>query len=142
RINVLVISGAWCGDCVQQCPMLAIIQKRRPAAGSDGPGIDVRFLDRDRNLDLAERVRICSGLRVPVAIFMNEDFDFVSLMGDRSLPRPRATAARNLGVSCPFPGAPTPADEVAATLADWVNEFERVHLLLRLSPKLRSRHGD
>jgi hypothetical protein len=35
-----------------------------------------------------------------------------------------------------------PEDEVRATLADWLNEFERVALLLRLSGKLRSKHGD
>ena len=30
----------------------------------------------------------------------------------------------------------------ADTLQDWVNEFERVQLLLRLSTRLRQKHGD
>jgi hypothetical protein len=79
---------------------------------------------------------------VPVVVFMNEDFDFVAFAGDRTLARYRALAGRLLGPSCPLPGVAVPADEVGATLQDWVDEFERVHLLLRLSPKLRQRHGD
>ncbi|MBX3385273.1 MAG: thioredoxin family protein [Phycisphaeraceae bacterium] len=136
RVNVLVVSGTWCGDCVQQCPMLDHIARANPQR------IDVRFIDRDERSDFSARVAICGGVRVPAAIFMNEDFDFVSILGDRTLTRYRAMASRNLGPSCPLPGAPVPADEVAGTLQDWIDEFERVHLLLRLSPKLRGRHGD
>jgi hypothetical protein len=47
-----------------------------------------------------------------------------------------------LGPACPLPGAPLPDDELAATLQDWLNEFERIELLLRLSPRLRRKHGD
>lgn len=136
RINALCVSGAWCGDCVQQCPMFDAIAQANPAA------IDLRFVDRDEHADLAAHVRICGGNRVPVLILMNEDFDFVALAGDRTLARYRALATRLLGPSCPLPGAPVPADEIAATLQDWIDEFERVHLLLRLSSKLRQRHGD
>jgi hypothetical protein len=87
-------------------------------------------------------VKICGGLRVPVVIFMNEDHEFVGLAGDRTLSRYRAVAKRSLGPSCPLPGAPVPPDELAATVADWLAEFERAALLVRLSPKLRARHGD
>jgi hypothetical protein len=73
---------------------------------------------------------------------MSEDFEFVSLLGDRTLSRYRAMAARSLGAACPLPGAPLPDDELAATLSEWVGEFERVQLLLRLSPRLRQKHGD
>lgn len=144
RINVLVISGTWCGDCVQQCPMLDHVARAHPASRSDpdAAGIDLRFLDRDKNLDLAEPLMICGGLRVPTAIFLNEEFDFIAILGDRTLSRYRSLAAKYLGASCPLPGAPVPPDEVAATLQDWVDEFERVALLLRLSPKLRGKHGD
>lgn len=136
RINVLVISGVWCGDCVQQCPMLAAI-------GAAAPGmIEVRYVDRDENLDLAEPLMICGGLRVPTVLWLNEDFEFVSLLGDRTLSRYRALAAKQLGPACPLPGAALPPEEAAATLQDWVDETERVHLLLRMSPKLRERHGD
>jgi hypothetical protein len=142
-INVLVISGTWCGDCVQQCPMLDHIARAHPAASDDpeAPGIDLRFLDRDKNLDLAKPLMICGGLRVPSVIFLNEEFDFLSILGDRTLMRYRALAVKYLGASCPLPGAPVPADQVAATLQDWVNEFERVALMLLLSPKLSQKHA-
>lgn len=136
RMPVLTISGTWCGDCVQQGPMLAAIAAANPRA------IDLRFLDRDENPDLAEHVRICGGLRVPTVIFMNEDFEFVSLLGDRTLARYRAIASEKLGAACPLPGAPLPPDQASATLQDWLNEFERAQLVLRLSPKLRERHQD
>lgn len=140
RINILVLSGTWCGDCAHQCPMLDAIAAANPASPTGG--IDLRFLDRDIHSDLADAVRICGGRRVPTAIFLNEDHEFTALMGDKSLARLRAIAARSLGASCPLPGAPIPDDEITATLADWLSEVERVHLILRLSPKLRDRHQD
>ena len=136
QMKVLVISGTWCGDCVQQCPLFRVI------ADANRSAIDLRFVDRDRHIELADMVKICGGNRVPTVIFMNEDDEFVSILGDRSLSRYRAIAARSLGASCPYPGAALPPDEIAATLQDWLNEFERVQLLLRLSPKLRQKHGD
>ena len=136
RLSVLVSSGTWCGDCVQQVPMIDAI------AAAAGETIEARYLDRDEHADLAERVMLCGGLRVPVVLILNEDFDLLAFEGDRSLARYRAMAAKQLGASCPLPGAPVPAEEVAATLQDWVDAFERAHLMARLSTKLRQRHGD
>lgn len=133
---VLVISGIWCGDCVQQCPLLARIAEANPNA------VNLRFVDRDEHKALSDAFKICGGNRVPVAIFMAEDFEFVGLAGDRTLSRYRAIAARQLGPSCPLPGAPVPPEELAATLQDWLNEFERAHLILRLSGRLRQKHND
>jgi len=135
RLNVIVVSGTWCGDCVQQGPLLA-----RIAEASDR--IDLRWVDRDEQPELASRIRINGGDRVPVAVFMNEFFEPVSILGDRTLTRYRAIAARNLGPSCPLPGAPVADLELDDTLQDWLDEFERVQLLLRLSPRLRAHHGD
>lgn len=135
-IHVLVLSGLWCGDCVAQVPLIHIIADNRPER------IRVRYLDRDLHLDLAEQVRICGGLRVPTVIFASEDFEFVALAGDKSLSRLRALAAKALGASCPLPTAQVEYDEITATMEDWLREIERVHLTLRLSPKLRQRHGD
>lgn len=136
KVNVLVISGLWCGDCAAQCPMIAAIARANPSV------IDLRFVDRDEHIDLSNKVKICGGNRVPTAIFMTEDFDFLGIAGDKTLSRLRAMAAKALGASCPLPGAPLPDDELAATTQDWVNEFERAHLIARLSPRLRQRHGD
>lgn len=136
EMNVLVISGIWCGDCVQQCPLLWRIAQGNPQR------IHLRFVDRDECPALSSKLRINGGDRVPVVIFAAEDFEFVSLYGDRTLSRYRALAARQLGPCCPVPGARVPDDELVATLADWLGEFERVQLLLRLSGRLRQRHGD
>lgn len=135
RMPVLVTSGLWCGDCSAQCPMLSRIAEANPC-------IELRFVDRDREKELAEHVRICGGLRVPTVIFMNEDYEFVALRGDKSLTRLRAIAARQLGAACAVSWAETPADEAAATLSDWLGDFELAQLTLRLSPRLRERHAD
>ena len=136
EVNVVVSSGLWCGDCAQQCPMIAAIAAANPEK------VRLRFVDRDEHAEFAEIIKISDGLRVPTVVFCNEDFDFVDLIGDAVLARYRAKAARSLGAACPLPGAGLDADEAAATIAGWVDVFERVHLLNRLSPKLRARHGD
>jgi thiol-disulfide isomerase/thioredoxin len=137
KLNGLCLSGTWCGDCVQQCPIYDHIARAAPEGI-----IDLRFLDRDALPELASAAKICGGSRVPVLILLNEDFDFLTRGGDRSLSRYRALAERQLGASCPVPGAPIPADELAATLQDWVDHFENAHLIVRLSTKLRQRYGD
>lgn len=136
EMRVIVLSGIWCGDCAQQCPLLARIGEANPDL------VQVRFLDRDVHMDLASRVPINGGLRVPVVIFTAEDGEFAGFFGDRTLTRYRAMSASRLGASCPLPGAPVPTDEIRATLQDWLNEFERVQLMLRLSPRLREKHSD
>jgi thiol-disulfide isomerase/thioredoxin len=135
EMKVLCLSGIWCGDCVQQGPLLHRIAEANPR-------IDLRWVDRDEHPDLAGQLKINAGLRVPVVVFMAEDHEPVSVAGDRTLSRYRAMATRQLAAACPLPGAPVPPDELAATLQDWLDEFERVHLLLRLSGRLREIHGD
>ena len=79
---------------------------------------------------------------MPVVLLLAEDCEFCALAGDRSLARYRAIAQRQLGASCSTGIIPPDQDEVALTLTDWVNEFERVQLMLRLSPRLRQKYGD
>lgn len=135
KMHVICLSGTWCGDCVAQGPMF-----ERIAEANDL--IDLKWLDRDEHADLAELVVINAGNRVPTLIFCAEDFELVSYLGDRTLTRYRAIAAKQLGAACQLPGAHVPEDELAATMQDWLNEFERVQLLLRLSPRLRQKHND
>jgi thiol-disulfide isomerase/thioredoxin len=136
QMHVLVISGIWCGDCVQQVPLLQRIAEANPGK------IGLRIVDRDQHRELTNQFHINAGDRVPVALFLAEDFAFCSAFGDRTLHRYRALAIRQLGASCPIGIAPPDASELNATLADWLNEFERVQLMLRLSARLRSLHGD
>lgn len=134
-MRVLCLSGTWCGDCVAQGPMF-----ERIAEASER--IDLKWLDRDEHADLSELVTINGGNRVPTLIFCAEDFELVGYLGDRTLTRYRTLAAQQLGAACQLPGAHVPEDELAATLNDWLDEFERVQLLLRLSPRLRQKHED
>ena len=136
KMHVLVVSGIWCGDCVQQVPLLQRIAEANPAA------ITLRILDRDQHRDLIEAFRLNGGDRVPVALFLAEDFELCSALGDRTISRYRALAKKQLGAACPIAIAPPDNDELHATLADWLNEFERVQLMLRLSSRLRAVHQD
>ena len=136
EMKVLVVSGIWCGDCVQQCPLIARIAEANPAR------VELRFVDRDLHKDLSGQMRINAGDRVPVALFLAEDCELCSIFGDRTLSRYRALAAKHLGAACPLAIVPPDADELAATLQDWLDEFERIQLMLRLSARLRQMHGD
>jgi hypothetical protein len=135
EMKVIVISGIWCGDCSVQCPMVAAI-----AAASSR--IDMRWLDKDDAIELSNSVQINLGNRVPTVLFLAEDYALVSVFGDRTLSRYRALAKRKLGNTCDIPGVATEQEEFDATVQDWLNEFERVQLLLRLSTRLRQKHGD
>ena len=130
RTNVLVLAGAWCGDCAAQCPIL-----ERFAGAS--PALRVRYLDRDAHPEAQREVQINAGNRVPVVVFFSEDGFEVARYGERPL-----SAYRRL-VRALVPGTPDPGpDPVAAAVADWLREFERVQWMLRLSPRLRKLNGD
>jgi len=136
KINIIGLSGIWCGDCVHQCPLIQrIAQANRQA-------IDLRWLDRDQHLDLQEKVKVNGGQRVPVMLWCAEDYELVGWYGDRPLSRYRSIADQQFGPSCPLPGAALDEDEMAASLQDWLDQIERVHLILRLSARLRQKHGD
>lgn len=136
QINLLIISGIWCGDCVQQCPLIARIAEACPKK------IYLRLVDRDQHRDLAEQFRLNGGDRVPVVLFLSEDFEFCSAYGDRTLNRYRAFAKKYLGPACPTGITGPDTDELTATMSDWVAEIERVQLMLRISPRLRQKHND
>jgi thiol-disulfide isomerase/thioredoxin len=135
QMKLLCVAGTWCGDCVNQCPIF-----ERFAEASEV--LDVRYFDRDAHPDLAGELKICGGARVPVVVFLSEDGQQVGWYGDRTLAKYRQLTRDQLGSSCPTGiGAPDP-DLLAAVTQDWLNEFERVQLLLRLSSRLRQLHGD
>lgn len=135
RMPVICLAGAWCGDCVNQCPVFDHF-----AAAS--PRIDLRFLDRDAIPAVRDALVINGGQRVPVVVFLSEDWNEVFRYGDRTLSIYRRMAADQLGPACPT-GLVPPGDQELSTIAsEWLNEFERAHLILRLSPRLRTRYGD
>lgn len=134
-MRVLSLTGTWCGDCALQGAAMRRIAEARPEL------IDLRFLLRDEpQADLIVPARLNGGFRVPMTWFMAEDFEPCAVIGDRPLSRYRAMARKALGEAA-VP-APPPADPVREVLAELLDEFERVQLMLRLSPRLRARHGD
>src|SRR5437868_3362547 len=42
EMKILVFSGIWCGDCVEQCPLIHRIAEANPSK------IDLRFIERPR----------------------------------------------------------------------------------------------
>jgi thiol-disulfide isomerase/thioredoxin len=135
EMKVLCLAGAWCGDCVNQCPIFDHFARTTNA-------IQLRFFDRDVHADLSEELKICGGARIPIVVFTSEDGQQAGWYGDRTLSKYRQMAVDQLGPSCPT-GLITPDRSLLdAVTQDWLNEFERVQLLLRLSPRLRSRHHD
>ncbi len=135
QMKVLCVAGAWCGDCVNQCP---IFQRFSEATSA----IDLRFYDRDDASELAHAVRICGGARVPVLVFLAEDGEQLGWYGDRTLAKYRQMAHDQLGPACPTGLAPEPRSLIEAVTQEWLDEFERMQLLLRLSSRLRQKHGD
>jgi len=135
-MKILVFSGVWCGDCIQQCPLLQRIVEANPTK------IDLRFVERPRESGLDPQVRMNSGSRVPVVVFLSEDNEWCATAGDRTIHRCRALAHARLGPMCPTGIVAPEKDELDATLADWLNEIERVQLMLRLTPRLRAKYQD
>ncbi len=135
KINVLVYSGVWCGDCVRQGPMLAEI-----ARNSDR--IDLRFREREDECRLGEELRMNGAWKVPVAVFLSEDFFEVGRFGDRTLSVYRRMARDRLGPSCSTGLVPPPPLELETEVREWTDIFERIHIILRLAPMLRKRYGD
>ena len=135
RMPVLCLAGAWCGDCVNQCPAFDHFARASKV-------IDLRFLDRDARPEVAEALSINGGHRVPVALFLSEDFLEVARYGERTLSTYRRLAAEQLGPACPTGLVPPTDDATRLATAEWLGEFERAQLILRLSPRLRARHGD
>jgi thiol-disulfide isomerase/thioredoxin len=135
RMPVLCLAGAWCGDCINQCP---IFEHFAAAA----PVIAMRYLDRDEHADAQEVLRINAGNRVPVVVFFSEDGHEVARFGERTLSKYRQMMRDNAGPSCPTGIVPAGDPLLVQVTQDWLNEFERVQWLLQVSPRLRKLHGD
>ncbi len=134
-MDVLCLAGAWCGDCINQCPIFEHFAAAAPA-------LRVRYLDRDEHADVQQALQINGGNRVPVAVFLSEDGFEVARYGERTLSKYRQMMRDQAGDSCPT-GINLPGDPLLVQVTqDWLNEFERVQWLLRLSPRLRQKHGD
>ena len=135
RLNVLVMSGIWCGDCVRQGP---IVQRIAEANNL----IDLRFIDNKENPELAEELRLNGASKVPVAVFLSEDFFELGRFGDRHLAIYRSKLTSELGPACSTGLTVPDQDVLGRDLQDWLDLVERTQAMLRLAPLLRQRYGD
>jgi hypothetical protein len=136
EMNVLCMTGTWCGDCALQGSAMARVAEANPGR------IHLRYLPRhEEHADLITKAPINGGFRVPVTWMLAEDFEPVSVFGDRTLSRYRSIALKQLGPAANVL-APPPADPVREVLKEVLELFERAQLVLLVSPRLRAKHGD
>lgn len=134
QLHMLCLTGMWCGDCALQGSAMARIAEASPL-------IKLRFLPRNEtHAELIVKAQINGGFRVPVTWFLAEDFEPVAVFGDRTLSRYRSIALKQFGPDANVT-APAPADPVREVLREVLDLFERVELMLLLSPRLREKHG-
>jgi thiol-disulfide isomerase/thioredoxin len=136
EMKVIVVAGAWCGDCVNQCPIFDHL-----ASAANGK-IDLRFFDRDQHMELADALSTCGAQRVPSALFLSEDNFVCGRYGDRTLAKYRDMAATQLGAACPSGIGGADQSLLDRVTQEWLDEFERIQLMLRLSGRLRKLHND
>ena len=134
ELNILMYGGIWCGDCARQGPML------KKLADAAGEKVHLRVIDREASEELQDELRILGALRVPMVVFLTEDFWEVGRFGDRLLTVYRAKASKEISRGQPQ-GVLSPR-ALEAEMAEWVDVLERMLSMVRLSPPLRKRHGD
>lgn len=135
EMKVLVLAGAWCGDCVNQCPIFDVFASATSC-------IQLRFFDRDASPELAEALSTCGAARVPAVLFLSEDNFVCGRFGDRTLSKYRAMARTQLGAACPSGLMPEEGSLQDLVVQEWLDEFERIQLMLRTSGRLRQKHND
>lgn len=136
EMNVLVSSGIWCGDCARQGPMF------RQIADACGDKVSLRFIDRDASESLRDELQVVGAMRVPMVLFLTEDFHEIGRFGDRTLSVYRRKAEREMGAACSTGLFGPPEEELIEEQNEWIDIFERMLLMARLAPALRARHGD
>jgi thiol-disulfide isomerase/thioredoxin len=133
-LHVLMVGGTWCGDCSRTAPYLMKITE---AAGEK---VNFRIIDRDASPKLKDEIRIMGGPRVPVVIFLTEDWLEAGRFSDRTLTVYRSKMAREVGRGVDQGVLSPQARE--RELSEWVDLFERILIMLRVAPALRKKYGD
>lgn len=139
KMNVICLSGTWCGDCANQCPIFERIVEVVPKEL-----VQLHYIDRDAaSSELREAMRINGGHRVPAVVFVSEDGFEVARYGEKTLAKYRDEVSKLDGVSCSL-GMPGKNDTELrqAVIDEWIGQFERAQLILRLSARLRQKYGD
>jgi thiol-disulfide isomerase/thioredoxin len=133
-VNVLLYGGIWCGDCFRQGPIIKKI------VDSIGDKVNLKIIDREESEELKDELRILGATRVPVVIFLTEDFWEITRYGERTLSVYRAKAAREIGKRVNVGILSPKAIKIAVN--EWLDIFERILIMTRLAPPLRKKYND
>ncbi|MCW4051118.1 MAG: thioredoxin family protein [Candidatus Bathyarchaeota archaeon] len=134
ELNILVYAGVWCGDCSRQGPLL------KKLADVAGDKVNIKIIDREASQELKDELRIMGASRVPIVVFLTEDFWEIGRFGERLLTVYRAKAAREVGRGDPA-GILSPQAR-NSELEEWLDIFERMLIMVRIAPPLRQRYND
>lgn len=135
KLNVLVLSGTWCGDCQRQGPILKAI-------ADCSSFINLKFTESRNNPDLQNELRINGAEKVPVAVFLSEDFLELQRFGDKHLSVYQRLVQEHSGAYCETGIGDPETDLLALEVEEWMKLFERVQHLLYLSPLLKKRYNN
>jgi hypothetical protein len=102
--------------------------------------VEVRFIDRDAIPELRDELRIMGAPRVPVAVFLIEDFWEVARFGDRTLNVYRSKLAREMRRGRGEGVLSSKARK--SEFEGWLDAMERVLLILKLTSFLRRKYLD
>jgi thiol-disulfide isomerase/thioredoxin len=95
---------------------------------------------------VAKELSLCGAPRVPVLVFLSEDWFECARFGERTLHTYREKARKHLssleGASCPTGLMAPDTDALTANIAEWLTYFERVQWMLLTSPRLAKLHGE
>ena len=135
KLNILVMSGIWCGDCIRQGPIFNAIEKQSKL-------FKFKFIDNRENPELLEELKINGAQKVPVIVCLTEDFYEVSRFGDKHLSVYRSKVDKELGAACDPGILPPEKSALELEINEWIDYFERLQHMLRLAPALRRRYND
>ena len=120
---------------MRQGPMLNIIARA-------APDFNLRFAENSACPPLVNELRIHGGSRVPVVVTLSEDFYELSRFGDKHLSVYRRKAAEEAVGACETGFIPPEGEALKEELAEWITHFQRLQLMLQLSPLLKARYGE
>src|SRR5262249_37334658 len=130
---VLCLAGAWCGDCVNQCPIFDHFAAATPT-------IQVRYLDRGFPAEVQQTLKIWGGLGVPAVVFFSEDGFECGRAGDRTLAKYRAMMQEQAGSTCPS-GITAGKDPLLVSVTqDWLAQIQRLQRMTRPASPRRQIH--
>jgi hypothetical protein len=133
-LRILLVGGSWCMDCSRSGPYLKLISK------TCGPKVEFKLIDRDMLPELRDELRLMGAPRVPVVLFISEDWFEAGRFSDRTLSVYRSKMAREVG-SSKDRGILTPQAR-ETELAEWVDIVERLLIMQRVAPSLRKKYND